>query len=88
MAKTDKKTMEAVRQAVAGTLNREVKVQVERLEKGRWAVTLLMGKEQSTPIGLESWEMDAMRKVTLVPAHKRGIFLRQYAMLASATEKT
>ena len=88
MAKTDKKTMEAVRQAVAGTLNREVKVHVERLEKGRWSVTLLMGKEQSTPIGLESWEMDAMRKVTLVPAHKRGIFLRQYAMLASATEKT
>lgn len=88
MAKPDKKTIEAVRKAVAGTLNREVKVQVERLEKGRWAVTLLMGKEQSTPIGLESWEMDAMRKVTLVPAHKRGIFLRQYTMLASATEKT
>ena len=83
--KVDKKTVEAVRRAVAGTLNREMEIEVGRLEGGRWAVTLLMGKERSTPIGIEPWEMEAMRQVTLVPAHKRGIFLRQYTMLAGKT---
>ncbi len=87
MPKPAKKTIEAVRKAVAGTLNREVPVEVERLQKGRWAVTLRMGKERSTAIGLESWEMEAMLKVALVPAHKRGIFLRQYSALTNALEK-
>ena len=85
MRKVGKKTVEVVRRAVAGTLNRPMDVQVERLDGERWAVTLLMGKERSTPIGLESWEMDAMRQVALVPAHKRGIFLRQYVMLMENT---
>jgi hypothetical protein len=76
-----KKIADAVRKAVVGTLNREVDVQVERQEGGRWAVTLLHGKDRSVAIGLEQWEMDAMLQVPLVPAHRRGIFLRQYRVL-------
>lgn len=79
--KPSRKIQEAVRRAVAGTLNREMDVEVERREDGRWAVTLLRGKERSVAIGLEQWEMDAMVQVPLVPAHRRGIFLRQYRML-------
>jgi hypothetical protein len=75
-----KKTVEAVRRAVAGTLNRELEVEVER-EDSRWAVTLLDGKKRSVPIRLEGWEMAALLQVALVPAHKRGIFLRQYTVL-------
>ncbi len=80
----DKRTVEAVRRAVAGTLNRDLDVAVELLADGRWGVTLLMGQARSTPIGIEEWEMEAMRRVTLVPAHKRGIFLRHYSMLAGS----
>ena len=76
-----KKLNEAVRKAVTGTLNREVDVEVDRQEGGRWAVTLLHGKARSVAIGLEQWEMDAMLQVPLVPAHRRGIFLRQYRVL-------
>lgn len=76
-----KKLNEAVRKAVNGTLNREVDVQVDRQEGGRWAITLLHGKERSVTIGLEQWEMDAMLQVPLIPAHRRGIFLRQYRVL-------
>ncbi len=74
-----------MRRAVAGTLNRELDVHVERLGDGRWQVTLLVGQARSTPIGIEVWEMEAMRKVTLVPAHKRGIFLRHYSMLSGGS---
>ena len=83
--RVDGKTVEDVRRAVAGTLNRELDVEVQRLRDGRWTVTLRMGQVRSVPIGLERWEMEAMRKVLLVPAHKRGIFLRHYAMLAGNT---
>jgi hypothetical protein len=75
------RTITAVRRAVAGTLNREVEVAVERMEGGRFTVKLLEGGRASSPIRIEGWEMDAMRKVTLIPAHKRGIFFRHYAML-------
>lgn len=75
------RTITAVRRAVAGTLNRDVEVAVERMEGGRFAVKLLEGGRTSSPIRIEGWEMDAMRKVTLIPAHKRGIFFRHYAML-------
>ncbi len=75
------RTITAVRRAVAGTLNREVEVAVERMEGGRFTVKLLEGGRTSSPIRIEGWEMDAMRKVTLIPAHKRGIFFRHYAML-------
>jgi hypothetical protein len=75
------RTITAVRRAVAGTLNREVEVTVERMEGGRFTVKLLEGGRTSSPIRIEGWEMDAMRKVTLIPAHKRGIFFRHYAML-------
>lgn len=74
-------TVTAVRLAVAGTLNRDVEVAVERMEDGRWTVRLLENGRSSAPIRIEDWEMDAMHKVTLVPAHKRGIFFRHYAML-------
>ena len=76
-----KKITETVRKAVSGTLNREVDVEVERQEGGRWAVTMLRGKSRSVSIGLEQWEMDSMLQVPLVPAHRRGIFLRQYRVL-------
>lgn len=76
-----KKLNEAVRKAVTGTLNREVDVEVDRQEGGRWAITLLHGKARSVTIGLEQWEMDAMLQVPLIPAHRRGIFLRQYRVL-------
>ena len=76
-----KKITETVRKAVSGTLNREVDVEVERRDGGRWAVTLLHGKARSVAIGLEQWEMDSMLQVPLVPAHRRGIFLRQYRVL-------
>ena len=76
-----KKLNEAVRKAVTGTLNREVSVEVERQDGGRWAVTMLHGKARSVSIGLEQWEMDAMLQVPLVPAHRRGIFLRQYRVM-------
>lgn len=79
--RANKKTVEAVRRAVAGTLNRELDVAVEWLGDGRWAVTLLKGEACSAPIGIEPWEMEAMRQVPLVPAHKRGIFLRHYTLL-------
>ena len=76
-----KRTLNAVRLAVAGTLNRDVDVAVERMEGGRWTVRLLEAGRSSAPIRIEGWEMDAMHKVTLVPAHKRGIFFRHYAIL-------
>ena len=79
--RNSKKLAEAVRKAVTSTLNREVEVEVERQEGGRWAITLLKGKARSVAIGLEHWEMDAMLQVPLVPAHRRGIFLRQYRVL-------
>ena len=79
--RNSKKLAEAVRKAVTSTLNREVEVEVERQEGGRWAITLLKGKARSVAIGLEQWEMDAMLQVPLVPAHRRGIFLRQYRVL-------
>jgi hypothetical protein len=75
------RTITAVRRAVAGTLNREVEIAVERMEGGRFTVKLIEGGRTSSPIRIEGWEMDAMRKVTLIPAHKRGIFFRHYAML-------
>lgn len=80
--KPSRKILEGVRRAVAGTLNRDMDVEVERQEGGRWSVTLVRGKERSVAIGLEGWEMDAMLHVPLVPAHRRGIFLRQYRILA------
>ena len=80
-------TQQAVRRAVAGTLNREVDVTVECCDDGRFAVRLFEGGRASAPIRIESWEMDAMRKVTLVPAHKRGIFFRHYAMLKEKTKE-
>ncbi len=76
-----KRTVKAVRLAVASTLNREVEVIVERAEEGRWTVCMVEAGKSSQPIRIESWEMDAMHKVTLIPAHKRGIFFRHYAML-------
>ena len=76
-----RRTVDAVRRAVAGTLNREVDVAVERMEGGRWAVKLMEDGRTTAPIRIESWEMDAMYKVALLPAHKRGIFFRHYAML-------
>jgi hypothetical protein len=79
--KKNRKITEAVRKAVAGTLNREVEVEVERRDAGRWGVTLLHGKERSLQIGLEDWEMASMVQVPLIPAHRRGIFLRHYRML-------
>ena len=79
--KKNKKVTDAVRRAVAGTLNREMAVEVERRDGGRWTVTLVHGKERSVSIGLEDWEMNAMLEVPLVPAHRRGAFLRQYRML-------
>ena len=75
------RTIEAVRRAVAGTLNREVDVAVERMEGGRWAVKLIEDGRTTSPIRIESWEMESMYKVALLPAHKRGIFFRHYAML-------
>jgi hypothetical protein len=77
----DNETQEAVRLAVAGTLNREVGVTVEHAPDGRFAVRMIQDGKTSPPIRIESWEMDAMHKVTLIPAHKRGIFFRHYAML-------
>lgn len=79
--RNSKKLADAVRKAVSGTLNREVDVEVDRQEGGRWAITLLHGKARSVTIGLEQWEMDAMLQVPLIPAHRRGIFLRQYRVL-------
>ena len=73
--------LEAVRRAVCGTLNREVEVEVEKKPSGRRGVTLVVKKRRSPLIVLEHWEMDAMRKVPLVPAHLRGHFLRNYAIL-------
>ncbi len=73
--------LEAVRRAVCGTLNREVEVEIEKQSGGRRVVTLLVKKRRSPPIVVERWEMDAMRKVPLVPAHLRGHFLRNYAVL-------
>jgi hypothetical protein len=85
---TAAKTVKAVRLAVAGTLNRDVDVAVERMEGagGRWTVRLLEAGRSSAPIRIEGWEMDAMHKVTLVPAHKRGIFFRHYALLQERPE--
>ena len=73
--------LEAVRRAVCGTLNREVEVEIEKESGGRRVVTLLVKKRRSPPIVVERWEMDAMHKVPLVPAHLRGHFLRNYAVL-------
>ena len=73
--------LEAVRRAVCGTLNREVEVEVEKRPSGRRGVTLVVKKRRSPLIVVEHWEMDAMRKVPLVPAHLRGHFLRNYAIL-------
>ena len=73
--------LEAVRRAVCGTLNREVEVEVEKKPDGRRAVTLVVKKRRSPPIVVERWEMDAIRQVPLVPAHLRGHFLRNYAIL-------
>ncbi len=73
--------LEAVRRAVCGALNREVEVEIEKQSGGRRVVTLLVKKRRSPPIVVERWEMDAMRKVPLVPAHLRGHFLRNYAVL-------
>ncbi len=73
--------LEAVRRAVCGTLNREVEVEVETRPSGRRGVTLVVKKRRSPLIVVEHWEMDAMRKVPLVPAHLRGHFLRNYAIL-------
>ena len=72
---------EAVRRAVCGTLNREVEVEIEKKSGGRRVITLLVKKRRSPAIVVERWEMDAMRKVPLVPAHLRGHFLRNYAVL-------
>jgi hypothetical protein len=82
----NKRLSATVRQAVCGTLNREVDVAVARQASGGWTVTMKLGRASSAPIRLEGWEMDAMRQVKLVPAHKRGIFLRHYSMLASSVE--
>jgi hypothetical protein len=81
-----KRTVTAVRLAVSGTLNRDVDVAVERMEGGPWTVRLLEAGRSSSPIRIEGWEMDAMHKVTLVPAHKRGIFFRHYAILQERLE--
>ena len=72
---------EVVRRAVAGTLNRDVEVSVARAEDGRFGVCLVDGERSSPPIRIESREMDAMHEVPLIPAHKRGIFFRYYAVL-------
>ena len=79
--KGSKRTHDAVRRAVVGTLNREVDVAVERMEDGRFSVRILDAGKTSPPIRIESWEMDAMHEVALIPAHKRGIFFRYYAAL-------
>ena len=76
-----KRAITAVRRAVAGTLNREVDVAVDRMEGGRWTVKMMEDGRSTPPIRIESWEMDAMYKVALLPAHKRGIFFRHYAVL-------
>lgn len=73
--------VEVVRRAVAGTLNREVEVEVEKQPEDRWVVTLVVNGLRSPAIVLDGWEMDAMRQVPLVPAHRRGHFLRNYAAL-------
>ena len=73
--------LEAVRRAVCGTLNREVEVEVEKKPSGRRGVTLVVKRRRSPLIVVEHWEMDAMRKVPLVPVHLRGHFLRNYAIL-------
>ena len=79
--KSARGTLAAVRRAVAGTLNREVDVHAERQSDGRWHVQLLDAGRASPPIRMEAWEIQAMREVPLIPAHKRGIFLRHYAIL-------
>jgi hypothetical protein len=81
MSAAPKETLTAVRLAVSGTLNRDIDVAVEPMEGGRWTVSLLEDGRRSSPIRMEGWEMDAMQKVMLVPAHKRGIFFRHYAVL-------
>ncbi len=75
---------EAVHRAVAGTLNREVKVEVEKQTGGRWVITMLVDGQRSPTIAVQGWEMQAMRQVPLVPAHLRGHFLRNYAVLTGA----
>ena len=72
---------EAVRRAVCGTLNREVKVEIEKRPAGCRAITVVANGRRSPPIVVEEWEMAAMRQVPLVPAHLRGHFLRNYAVL-------
>ena len=76
--------LEVVRRAVAGTLNRDVEVEVSKPRAGRWEITLVMNGRRSPAILVERWEMDAMRQVLLVPAHRRGHFLRSYAALERA----
>ena len=79
--KGSKRIHAAVRRALAGTLNFEVDVAVERMPEGRFGVQMLHEGRLSPPIRIESWEMDAMHDVPLIPAHKRGIFFRYYAVL-------
>lgn len=76
--------VEAVRRAVAGTLNREVEVEVEKQPDGRWAITMVVNGRRSPAIVVHRWEMEAIRQVPLVPAHLRGHFLRNYAVLCGA----
>ena len=76
--------VEVVRRAVAGTLNREVEVEVSREPADRWAITMLVCGRRSPALFVKRWEMNAMRQVPLVPAHLRGHFLRNYSALAQA----
>jgi len=71
----------AVRRAVAGTLNREVDVNVTRQAGERWAVSIVVRGTCSPVILVNRREMDAMKQVPLVPAHLRGHFLRNYVNL-------
>lgn len=81
-------TADIVRRALCGTLNRDVQAHVERYSPERWAVTMTAFGRLAPAVFIKDWEMAAMRKVPLLPAHLRGLFLVQYAALERAQRTT